>query len=297
MRFLLIIFTITLIGCGSTPYRDDYAKHVNLIAGNHIDKANFKFSFAKNTNVDLRGLYLQNNTADASPMMYQGGAGLIGLLVQIGTHSSLVESERNEKLTKEQEQANKKILPLISMSKEISLIDLIGDYSFQLVSQENADPDTINIKPIFFSNSGMTKLSLKSIVWLPLQEKSNSRKQKLKYKNLIQVYSPKLTDSQSQKLIEGDSEYLSEVLSSLLKTALYITRNELTGQYYKIKNPSHTFVIEDDSSIKVIRGTVVEEKCEYQIIQDVHSWLIAYPKPEATSSTDYDFTTECYSTF
>lgn len=279
MRFLLMIFTITLIGCGSTPYRDDYAKHVNLIADNHIDKANFKFSFANNTNVDLRGLYLQNNTADASPMVYQGGAGLIGLLVQIGTHSSLVESERNNKLTKEQKQANKKILPLINKSKEILLIDLIGDYNFQLMSQENEDPDTINIKPIFFSNSDMTKLSLKSIVWFPLQEKSNSRKQKLKYKNLIQVYSPKLTDSQSQKLIEGDSEYLSEVLSSLLKTALYITRNELTGQYYKIKNPAHTFIIEDDSNIKVIRGSVVEEKCEYQIIQDVHSWLIAYPNP------------------
>jgi len=293
MRFLFIIFALGLVGCGSTPYRDDYAKHVNLIADNYYDDANFKFSFSENPNADLRGLYSQNDTVDATPILYQGGAGLAGLLVQIGTHSSIVQSQRNEKRAKEQEQANKPILPLINLTKEVPLIDLIGENSFQLVSLENAVSDTVKIKPIFFSNSDMTELSLKSIVWLPSQDKSKRRKQKFKYKNMIQVYSQRLNESQHKKLVNGDKGFLSEVLSSLLTTALYITKNELTGQYSKVKGPVQTFFIKDGSGEKVIRGSIVAEKCGYQIIQDIHSWFIAYPKPEVTAGINNDFTAQC----
>ncbi|MFT4747230.1 MAG: hypothetical protein ACI8XG_001308 [Congregibacter sp.] len=38
--------------------------------------------------------------------MYQGGAGLIGLLAQIGTHAAIVNSNRDGKLSMAQEQAN-----------------------------------------------------------------------------------------------------------------------------------------------------------------------------------------------
>mgnify|MGYP001603384432 FL=1 len=177
MRFLFIIFAITLVGCGSTPYRDDYTKHVNIIREGYLDETDFKFNFVENPNVDLRGLYSQNDTANASPIMYQGVGGVAGLLVQIGTHSSLIQSQRNSKLAKDQEHANNQILPLIDITTEVPLRDLIGEHSSQIVSLENVGTDTVNIKPIFFSNSDMTELSVKSIVWLPLEERRNKRKQ------------------------------------------------------------------------------------------------------------------------
>jgi len=293
MRYLFLIFILGLVGCGSTPYRDDYTKHINLISNNYLDDDNFEFSFTENPNVDLRGLYSQNNTVGASPILYQGGAGVAGLLIQIGTHSSLIQSQRNEKLAKEQEQANKPILPLINLTKEIQLIDLIGRLSSQLVNLENTVSDTVKIKPIFFSNSDMTELSLKSIVWLPFQDENKQQKQNLKYKNMIQVYSHTFSESQHNKLVSGDKEFLSEVLSSLLVTSLYITKNELTGQFSKNRSPVQTFFINDGLDKKVIRGSIVGEKCGYQIIQDIHSWFIAYPDPKITTDTNNDFTAQC----
>ena len=296
MRFLFIFISLGLIGCGSTPYRDDYTKYVNLIPENYFDDSSFKFSFVTSQNVDLRGLYSQNDVVDSTPILYQGGPGLAGLaavLIQVGGHSSLVQHQRNEKLSREQEKANEPILPLINLTKELPLIDLLGKHRSQLVSTENDISEPINIKPIFFSNSDMTKLSLKSVVWLPFKDNNKGRKKKFKYKNLIQVYSQKLNKSQQEKLVNGDKEFISEVLSSLLTTAIHITKNELTGQYSKVKSPNQTFFIEDGSDKKVIRGSVVAETCGYQIIQDIHSWFIAYPKPEITTSINNDFTTQC----
>lgn len=288
MRFLILFFALTLAGCGSTPYRDDYTKHVNLLATNYFNDTSFKFSFVKNQSVDLRGLYSQYDTVSASPVMYQGGGGLVGMLAQIGAHSSIIQSQRSDILAKEQEKANMPILPLINISKNMSLIELLENNHSLNFTLDSEASNTINIKPIFFSNSDMTEFSLTSIVWLLDKKKGKRRKQKYQYKNLIRVYSQKLNEAQRKKLANGDNRLLSNVLSSLLNTALFITKNELTGLYARVNNPMQTFIIKNDSGTKVIRGSIVAEKCGYQIIQDLHSWFIAYPKPESSGSLNGD---------
>jgi hypothetical protein len=286
MKLISIFIAIFLVGCGSTPYRDDYAKHVNLLEDQYFDDANIKFSFMGSQSVDLRGLYQKNDTANASPILYQGGAGLIGMLAQIGAHSTIINSQRNEKLAQEQEQVNQSILPLINASKKIILTDLVEDYEYQSISQENSTVDTIRIKPIFFSNSDMTEFSLTSIVWLPFQGKKRKR-QEFKYKNLIRVHSHRISDSEKEKIANGDTKLLSEVFSSLLNTALFMAKSELTGKYSKLKKPVQTFILKRELNQKVIRGSIVAEKHGYQIIQDLHSWLIAYPKLDGSKkSTD-----------
>jgi hypothetical protein len=275
MKLISIFIAIFLVGCGSTPYRDDYAKHVNLLEDRYFDDTNIKFSFMGSQSVDLRGLYQKNDTANASPILYQGGAGLIGLLAQIGAHSTIINSQRNEKLAQEQEQVNQSILPLINTSKTIMLADLVEEY--QSISQEDSTADTIRIKPIFFSNSDMTEFSLTSIVWLPFQE-TKKKRQEFKYKNLIRVHSQKFSDSEQEKIANGDEKLLSEIFSSLLNTAIFMAKSELTGKYSKLNKPVETFILKGELNQKVIRGSIVAEKYGYQIIQDLHSWLIAYPK-------------------
>jgi hypothetical protein len=289
MKLISIFIALFLVGCGSTPYRDDYAKHVNLLDGQYFDDTSVEFSFIGSQSVDLRGLYQKNDTANASPILYQAGGGLIGMLAQIGTHSTLINSQRNEKLAKEQEQVNQSILPLINISKSIMLTDLVEEYEDKNISQSVPLSEKIRVKPIFFSNRDMTEFSLTSIVWLPSQG-IKSHKQKFKYKNLIQVYSKKLNLSQQEKLIKGDTKLLAGIFSSLLNTALFITKSELTGTYSKLKRPIETFIIQGEFDKKVIRGSMVAEKHGYQIVQDLHSWLIAYPKPEALSNLSDDDT-------
>ena len=293
MKLILIIFALLLVGCGSTPYRDDYAKHVNLMKNSYFNESNFKFSFVENPHVDLRGQYSRNDTANASPILYQGGAGLAGLLVQIGTHSTMVSAQRNEKLAIAQEQANQPILPLINITKDIALVDLIGEHKSQWTSLETIDAKIVRIKPIFFSNKDMTELSIKAIVWLPKQHKNSRKKQKFNYKNMIHIYGEKLNKLQQQKLIAGDEEFLTLQLAALLKTAISIAKDDLTGRYAKNKTRTKTFFIDNGSGKKVIRGAVVAEKCGYKVIQDLHSWFIALPLLKTKTSIETDAVYQC----
>lgn len=294
MRSLLLITSLILVGCGATPYQDDYTKHVNLLENSYFTDSNYKFSFSEeNQSVDLRGVYSQDDTAYSTPIMYQGGAGLAGAVAQLATHGTIINSMRDSKLAAEQVQANQIIQPLINITQDIRLSDLVGEHHPHLVNFNEASTDTIIIKPIFFSNSEMTELSIKSIVWIPLAKEQQKRKKKFKYKNMIQVYSPKMSETDHKKLLNGDTEVVKQILSSLLNTTLHIAEDALKGQYAKVTSPAETFLIENESENQVIRGYVVADKCNYQVIRDLRLWLFARPKNDGTSLVDSDTQAQC----
>jgi len=252
-------------------------KYVNLFEGNYLNEADLKFKFLDEGIIDLRGTYIKNDTAEPSPLLYQGGAdiGIVGMLAQVGTHVSLINSQRSDLLSKEQEQANKLVAPLIAITNKLSLIEMLDDYSSVLVHSENSEADTVMIKPIFFSNNDMTSITLKSVIWLPTVGR---RDNKVKYKNLIEIHSEKLSSSQLQLIVNGDGKLLSDILSSLIKMTMYIVKRELTGKYAEVEKKSETFLIKNGSVSKVVRGFKVDEVCQYQVIRDVHFWLVAYPE-------------------
>ncbi|MDO6705606.1 hypothetical protein [Photobacterium sp. 1_MG-2023] len=285
MKFLMTLALLFLVGCGSTPYQDDYARYVNEIPGGEISEANFQFSFEGATLVDMRGIYQPDDSVGESQMMYHGGAGLVGMLAQVGTHSAIIQSQRAEKLLLEQEKANQQILPLIKVTQNIPLENLLGEYGAQYAQSETDAFQSIKVKPIFFSNHEMNTLSLKSIVWM-----TDEQQNEIRYKNLIQVYGPRLNQSQRNELLDGDQVQIQYVLSNMLKGTIYIIRNELTGKYTSADLKQETFLIKNETGVKAIRGTLVDEKCGYQIIRDIRSWYIAYPNPETTA---HNFTTQC----
>ena len=110
---------------------------------------------------------------------------------------------------------------------------------------------------------------------------------------MIHIYGEKLTTLQQQKLIDGDEEFLKLQLSTLLKTAINIAKDDLTGSYVKNKRRPKTFVINNDSGKKVFRGAIVAEKCGYKVIQDLHSWFIALPLIKTENSIDTDKVNQC----
>jgi hypothetical protein len=279
--------SLIMVGCGSTPYQDDYTKHVNLLDNNYLTNENYKFSFADDDlSVDLRGLYSQNNTVVSTPIMYYGDAGIAGALVQLTTHSVIIQSQRDAKLASQQIEANQVIQPLINLSRDISLNDLIDEHRTNFVAFNQLATDTVVIKPIFFSLTDMSELSIKAIVWMPMPKDEQKRRQKFKYRNMIQVYSPKLTESQYQQILEGDKNLLTDILASLLKKTLDITEAALTGQYNNDNKKTQTFLINTESNNQVLRGSIAAEQCDYQVIQDIHYWFVAYPVTRLESRAD-----------
>jgi hypothetical protein len=287
MRILIPIISLIMVGCGSTPYQDDYTKHVNLLGNNYLTKENYKFSFVDDDlSVDLRGLYSQNDTTASTPIMYYGDAGIAGALVQLTTHSVIINSQRDAKLASQQIEADQFIQPLINLSRDISLNDLVGEHRAHFVAFNQQATDTVVIKPIFFSLTDMSELSLKAIVWMTQPKDQQQKRQKFKYRNMIQVYSPKLTESQYQQILEGDKNILPEILTSLLKKTLDITEAALTGQYDNNNKKTQTFLINTESNNQVLRGFIAAEKCDYQVIQDIHHWLVAYPIARLENQAD-----------
>ncbi|MBN1009180.1 hypothetical protein [Amphritea pacifica] len=282
MRALIaaLIF-ITLNGCVSAPYRDDYTTHVNTRAESY-DGNDLKFVLVDSSSVDIRGIYAKDDTASSSPMMYQGGAGLVGLLAQIGTHASLVNSQRNKKLSAAQEKANGEISMLINLAQGIDLLALLEQTDSGLSSQVETSSSVavVNIKPIFFASRAMDRFSLNTIVWIDGSKEND----KPTYQNLVQVFSPKLSASQSERLANGDKQLLSGIISTLLDTSLRIARADLTGKYADINTPDKTYLVEKHFGTKVVRGAVVDQTCGYVVIRDIRSWFIAHSTEASMTS-------------
>jgi len=283
MRLILALLVVFLSGCGNTPKQDDYVKYVNKLNLKEISRTGVKFRF-NSTNVELRGKHSNDSLIDASPILYQGGAGLAGLALQIGAHSSIVSSQRQEKLKQVQDQANEAVQPFIDVSNSLQMDDLLGEYAGQVTTEVDYAANTFDVNAIFFSSQDMTTLSLKTIVWQKQKtsKKKKSKKTKFSYNNLVQVFSTKLTDDEKNKIVAGDKALLVNKMSSLLQRAMTIANNDLLGKYSLSKNPAETFFINDNNKKKVLRGKVVEEFCNYKVIQNLHYWFIAFPtEPQA----------------
>ncbi|TLU64615.1 hypothetical protein FE810_11020 [Thalassotalea litorea] len=287
MRIILIISALFMMGCQSTPYRDDYAKHTNQLRGNYIQPDQYQFKFAAGKEIDLRGAYSSNTDTAATPVMYHGGAGLVGLALQVGIHSAMVQSGREGQLSEQQQQANESISAAINASKSFSLTDIAGDHASDIAEGDFTPESVIHVKPIFFGQTDHSKLSLKTLVWIEWPEKLRKKKKKLKhaylYSNLIHVHSNLLSEEQRQQFQSGDSDALKQQLQSMLQTSLDIAKAELTGQYKDIKGASKTFFLKESDNKKVIRGVLVEETCNHQVVKNLHQWFVVLPKGQTST--------------
>ena len=281
MRVLItLLIFISLAGCLSAPYRDDYTVHINNIFEPY-DDGKIKFILVGETLPDIRGIYSGDDTTAPSPILYQGVGGLAGVIAQIGTHASIINSQRNSKLAEAQVLANTQIEPLTNAAKEINLSELM-DSQFSGMDENIPEPVLVKVKPIFFASGAMDKISLNMIVWI--DKKGGSTVDQLKYQNLIQVFSKRLGSEQSAVLVKGDKQLLADLMASLLNTSLLIAKADLTGKYLNSNAPEKTYLIEKHTGEKVVRGSVVDQACEYVVIRDIHSWFIAHATEAAIVS-------------
>lgn len=276
MRVLItLLMFISLIGCVSAPYRDDHTAHINTIPEQY-DASELRFVLVDGPAIDIRGVYSADNTTVSSSIMYQGVGGIAGLLAQIGTHASLINSQRNTKLADAQMRANEEISLLISLAPEIDLRKLVKEAGYKLEGHNHTEVSStlVNIKPIFFASKTMDKISLNMITWV--DGNGGAEGSKPQYQNLVQVFSQNLSDQQKARLEKGDKQFLSNLMLMLLDTSLTIVTADLAGKYSSIDTPDKTFLVEKHFGKKVVRGTVVDNMCNYIVIRDLRSWFVAH---------------------
>ncbi len=287
MRYLIVLLSIALAGCGATPKRDDYTRHVNRVDQTEFANNTFNFSFGQNKLVELRGMADKDDSAANSAILYQGGAGLIGMFAQIGVHALMVNSARDAKLAEAQEAANLLVAPLITRTEALPLSSLLTHFSES--EQTSADdPHGVLLKPIFFSNADMNQLTLKLIAVVPGEKSRKNRKGKPLYKNLIQVYGRILSEDEKNQLVSAETDDLTRTMSAMLESAIHVVQQDLSGQYAASKAAAKTFLVPRSGKSKVVRGKVVDEACGYKVVRDLRSWyvLIETPAMESESATE-----------
>lgn len=273
-----------LMGCGSTPYSDDYTPYINNMHAGTIGDATIAFQFVDHESIDLRGKYSHDDEVGASHVLYPGGpggAGIAALLVQIGTHSAMVNSQRQQRLKAQQEAANAGVAELIGNSDSIELTTLLNAQTAHWFEANNNVSDTVTVKPIFFSNQEMNQLSMNMIVWI--NDPASKRGQAFLYRNMIQVHGSWL-NSEESAAIKQQPEALSIELSKILNTGLIIANSDLNGSYAENASKTKTYYIGGEDQRQIVRGVHVDSMCQFDIIKNLHNWYVAYknetPKAE-----------------
>ncbi|GGF62970.1 hypothetical protein [Alteromonas lipolytica] len=282
-RLIALLVLLAMAGCSSTtPYRDDYARHVNSDNAAPFSTESFRMVLVDPEQVDLRATYENDNTVGDSSVLYQGGSGAAGLLAmvaQIGIHSSLVSSQREEKLAAMQQQANQRILPLLDNAGAMSVTELMPEAQSAWLATDEMPAEALQVKPIFFSAQDLSRLSLKMVIWVT--DPKGSKKRPDKYKNLIQVYGKPLNETEKTELRNGNKQLLAQHLSGLLTTALDMAKRAATGYYPTAGGTMKTYKIQKQGKNKVIRASQVDDTCQYTVVRDLRKWLIALPKSPA----------------
>ncbi|KZN67564.1 hypothetical protein [Pseudoalteromonas luteoviolacea] len=283
-KLLVSLVTIAaLTGCKS-PKRDDYVVAKSLNKDDVIEQSAFKFYLDTSAPVEIRGEYSHDRSIDGSQVLYYGTPG--AALVQVFSHAAINSSLKEQKLKEQQEEANRYIQPLIEASKQVTHVTLTQGMSDYLVRQLPVAGDkTVHVRPIFFSNQDMNKLSLKLIAWIekPKSSKTKSRKKlnNLMYQNIIEVHGSTWGDELATQLMEGQAD-ISEQYEALFVRAVDSLKKDLSGTYV-LTPPQQTLHIKKKNNKQFLRASVIEQSCEYVVIKNLRNWILHYPASYVTN--------------
>ncbi|WP_100656920.1 hypothetical protein [Alteromonas flava] len=278
MKYWLVFGLLLVVaGCGSTPVRDGYAHHINLLNSSSLNTKALNLQFIDVDKIDVRGVYDKNDTVGDSTVLYQGGAGVVGLIAQVGIHSAMVNSQRNKRLDAAQKAANDAIAPLIQEVSDMSLLGLVSP-SLQNAFQttQHGEP-TITLEPIFYSSQDMQRLSLNMIVSLTQVNSAKPNARKVLYRNLVKVHAPVTDGLFDQRANKVDKSLLERTSAAILNTAIKIAVDDISGKFSEVNGSDRSFVFKDGEANRIIRGVKVAERCGFDVIRNLHQWYVAIP--------------------
>jgi len=288
-NFLIAASFLLFLGCASAPQRDDYVKYVQP----HKTIVNVVLNYKLDTTslIDIRGEHLADDSITGNQILYQGGAGMAGFLGQIAAHSSINNSQRNEKLSQAQIEANKILKPIEEIVKQLNNSILLSETDVDIEGagnvegKLNSELQYINTRPIFFVAPDFEHISIKNIVWI---DASNGGKSKY-YQNLIEVYSKHYTPEEKQLLTNGnDSTFLLGELKNLYQQSILVVNREIVGKYDLANMKNDSFKFNKANFKRYIRGQKVDSFNSKVVIRNLRSWLLVLPCSEVTSKIELE---------
>ncbi|WDE12863.1 hypothetical protein [Thalassomonas haliotis] len=230
--------------------------------------------------VRVRGEYSPDDSGISGSMMYQGGAGMAGLLAQIATHAAINNSQRSNKLAQAQEQANKILLPLNDVIEQLSLPDLLDSNTGEYQLADSLAPRVVNSRPIFFVAPEFAYISVKNIVWLEQAGKARTRgKPSYDYRNLIEVRSRLYDEAEQERLSSGKGvEFFKDELRNLFHESLILASREVKGRYKHNSDVMATYKLVSKQKNQYIRGKKIDLLHDKLVLKNLRSWLIAIPE-------------------
>lgn len=284
--FILILLLFTaLTGCKSVK-RDDYVQATLLSEKNLISATEFKFYLDTQLPLDIRGNYSHNRAIEGANVLYQGPPA--AALAQLFTHAAITSSLKEEKLRAQQDEANEAILPLRYLANSIQLNSIVANNAFYSSEPNPNDKKQVNVKPIFFSDSTMTNLSLKLVAWIDFPKSKKAKKttkaKKTKmYQNIIEVHAKPLTEKERDLLL-ADSSNLTLHLQKLFNSAVKSVQRDVSGEYSSPVAQQTLHILEGKKK-EFVRGEVLEKSCESVVVKNLRNWIIHYPPAKVTNLT------------
>lgn len=275
--FIMLLFT-ALTGCKSVK-RDDYVRATLLSEQNLISEAEFQFYLDTQQPIDIRGDYSHDRSIEGAHMMYQGPPA--AALAQLFTHAAISSSLKEEKLRAQQDAANEAILPLRNLASTIHIDSLVTENTFYTAELNLENKKLVHVKPIFFSDSTMTNLSLKLVAWIDLPASKSSKKINKQYQNIIEVHAKPLTEEERGRLLSDSSE-LSLRLKSLFNSAVLSVQRDVSGEYSSPVAQQTLHILEGKKK-EFMRGEVLEQSCESVVVKNLRNWIIHYPSEKVAN--------------
>lgn len=274
MMFRTIVFGVfltALVGCGSTPKRDDFAVYVNNL-GAFTQQDRLSVSFVNPHFVDIRGIYDNDTSTNGTPILYDGSAGLIGVALQVGIHAGMTSSARSSQLAEQQKIANEKILPLTNKLGDMVVSDLVVENKSLVTSTENSNKNNIMLRPIFFANEEMNEISLKLVAWIPGKKAANPN-----YQNLVHIHSGAFHKDLSKPFSDMEPDEIRQHMSNLLDSGINVIHKDISGSYHSTNAKAETFVVNQNNKRKVIRGELIEKNVGYKVVKNLRNWYVLLP--------------------
>ncbi|TGE80008.1 hypothetical protein C7Y70_15060 [Pseudoalteromonas sp. KS88] len=269
---LPLVLGLFLLGCNSTPLRDDYTQYVNG-QDTAIKSEDFRFTFVNSQEFDIRGVYIKDSSIEGSNVMYSGAAGIAGMMAQIAAHAAASSALQDGKLAQQQLKANEAVAEFITLTNGFKNEDFIGEH--EPYYSDKLNHNTLYIKPIFFINENMNQVAVKAQVWIN-DKKTKSRKPLFKYRNLISITSKIITKEQRDSIFAGGAEELQSKFAYLLGGVIELAKSELAFEFKSNKQKIASHVININGKNKLIRAKVVERNCQFTTFKNTRNWLLRY---------------------
>lgn len=237
------------------------------------------------TNADDAGL-------NAGGMLYPAPTPL-AFLAAIATHAIILDGSKRHQLSKQQEEADKVLLPYRPVIDKMDARDLVrtalaasaqGQPAKTIETIPNPQTETIlESTPVFWMTADQESIIVDNV----LSIRKPGDNEKPAYSNVIRVVSPPHRSSAPQTYWMGNSKNLWETVVKLLSESIEIGLKEANAAAIEEK-PFRTVRFNEGRQEKMERAQLLEDRCGRMLLKTLRGSLMYVPRLNTANTQPVD---------